>query len=432
MTDSHPIYMPLPLDPKLVKLKEYLANAVVRELEVHPVPLIEIPTATAKLLEQFYAQARLNLPDELRDRLLKEIHEQLAGYGPIQPLVEDPEISEIMVYGPRQVYIERGYELIDTGITFRDEEQLYRLIDRMVHPLGRQVDADHPTADARLPDGSRVNVVIPPVSIDGPCITIRKFLKNKLTIEELIALGALTDHMAEFLRACVIARLNILITGNTSSGKTTLLNVLSSFIPENERIITIEDAVELQLKQKYLVRLETKNPNIDGTGEVTTRELVRNALRMRPDRIVVGEVRGGESLDMLQAMNTGHSGSITTLHANAPRDAISRIETMAMMAGLELPLIAIRRQIASAINLIVHLQRLQDGTRRTVKITEVAGMEGDIVTLQDIFKFEQSGIDNTGKILGGLKATGIRPLFTPRLEVAGFKLRGEIFGAGGF
>jgi pilus assembly protein CpaF len=273
-------------------------------------------------------------------------------------------------------------------------------------------------------------VVIPPVSIDGPCLTIRKFLKNKLTIEELIELGSINPFMAEFLRACVVARLNILITGNTSSGKTTLLNILTGFIPGNERIVTIEDAAELQLQQKYIVRLETKNPDVDGKGEVTPRDLVRNALRMRPDRIIVGEVRGGEALDMLQAMNTGHSGSITTLHANSPRDAAARLETLAMMAGLDLPLIAIRKQIAAAINLVVHLARLQDGTRRTTQITEITGMEGEVIVMQDIYKFEQSGVTAEGKMRGELKSTGIRPWFSQRLEVAGFKLSGEYFGAG--
>jgi pilus assembly protein CpaF len=281
-----------------------------------------------------------------------------------------------------------------------------------------------------LPDGSRVNIVIPPVSIDGPTITIRKFLKTRYTIRDLIGIETLTEDMAKFLEACVVAKLNILITGNTSSGKTTLLNVLTNYIPGNERIITIEDAAELQLHQRYTVRLETRTPNIDGLGGVTTRDLVINALRMRPDRIIVGEVRSGEALDMLQAMNTGHDGSMTTLHANSPRDAIARLETMAMMAGLDMPLIAIRTQIASAIDLIVHMERLVDGSRRVVKITEVPRMEGDVVTLSDIFRFDQTGIDENGRIVGDMRATGLRPLFSPRLEVVGFKLGGEIYGIG--
>jgi pilus assembly protein CpaF len=289
---------------------------------------------------------------------------------------------------------------------------------------------DNPTADARLPDGSRVNVVIPPVAVDGPHLTIRKFLQTKMTIDDLVDMEALTPYMAKFLEACVGARLNILVTGNTSSGKTTILNALSGFIPDKERIVTIEDAVELKLKQRHVVRLETKLPNLDGTGSVNVRDLVHNALRMRPDRIVVGEVRGGEAMDMLQAMNTGHTGSLTTLHANSPRDAVSRLETMAMMAGLDMPLLAIRKQIASAINVIVHLARLSDGSRKMTHITELPGMEGDIITLTDIFKFEQSGVTPEGKIIGQLRPTNMRPLFSPRLEAAGFKLGGEIFGAG--
>jgi pilus assembly protein CpaF len=305
-----------------------------------------------------------------------------------------------------------------------------RIIDRILNPLGRRVDADNPSADARLPDGSRVNVVIPPVAVDGPQITIRKFLQTKMEMDDLVKMGALTQYMGKFLEACVVTRLNILVTGNTSSGKTTILNVLSSFIPDRERIITIEDAVELKLKQRHVVRLETKLPNVDGSGTVNVRDLVRNALRMRPDRIVVGEVRGGEAMDMLQAMNTGHTGSITTLHANTPRDGTSRLETMAMMAGLDMPLLAVRKQIAAAINLIVHLARLPDGTRKMTHITELSGMEGEVITLTDIFKFEQSGVGPDGNILGQLRPTGMRPLFSPRLEAAGYKLGGEFFGLG--
>jgi len=320
--------------------------------------------------------------------------------------------------------------LIETAIKFEDEAHLLRIINRIVSPLGRRVDADNPTADARLPDGSRVNVIIPPVAVDGPHLTIRKFLQTKMTMDDLIEMGALTSYMAKFLEACVVTRLNILVTGNTSSGKTTTLNALSGFIPERERIVTIEDAVELKLRQRHVVRLETKLPNVDGTGAVSVRDLVRNALRMRPDRIVVGEVRGGEAMDMLQAMNTGHTGSLTTLHANSPRDGTSRLETMCMMAGLDMPLLAIRKQIAAAVNLIVHLARLSDGSRRMTHITELSGMEGDVITLTDIFKFDQSGVTPDGKIIGQLRPSGMRPFFTPRLEAAGFKLGGEIFGAG--
>ncbi|MDX1437041.1 MAG: CpaF family protein, partial [Anaerolineales bacterium] len=309
------------------------------------------------------------------------------------------------------------------------DDHVLRIANRMIHPLGLRVDSDTPTVDARLPDGSRVNVVIPPVSVDGPIISIRRFLLNRMSVESLVEQGSLTRHMADFLEACVVARLNILISGPTSSGKTTMLNILSGFIPGEERILTIEDAVELQLKQRHVLRLESRPAGIDGGGAVTPRDLVRNALRMRPDRIVVGEVRSGEALDMLQAMNTGHSGSLTTLHANSPRDAISRLETMSMMAGLDIPLLAIRKQIASALDLIVHQSRLEDGTRKTTRITEVAGMESDVVTLTDIFTFDRTGYREDGKIEGTLKATGIRPLFGPRLEVVGFRLGAEIFGA---
>jgi pilus assembly protein CpaF len=325
------------------------------------------------------------------------------------------------------VFIEKKGKLTKSAVTFDDDDHVLRVIDRIILPLGRRVDPDSPTVDARLPDGSRVNAVIRPVSIDGPSITIRKFKKDKLSIQQLIDFGSLTSQMAEFIRACVLAHLNIVISGGTGSGKTTLLNVLSSFIPEEERIITIEDAAELQLQQDHVLRMETKVANTDGKGAVTIRDLVRNSLRMRPDRIVVGECRGGEALDMLQAMNTGHDGSLTTLHANSPRDAISRMETMVLMAGMDLPLKVVRQQISSAVDLIIQQSRLKDGSRKVTAITEVVGMEGDIVVLTDIFKFEQTGIGENGKIMGELKATGIRPIFGPRLEAAGIKLGAEIF-----
>lgn len=419
---------PAPQD--IQKLVAYLHNALVNDLSASQPSAEMYAQVAAQRLDWLIARLNASLPPGLAQRLPGMVMDELLGYGPLQPFLDDPHISEIMVNGPDRVFIERSGELVETGVVFQDADHVLRIINRMIHPLGRRVDSDSPTVDARLPDGSRVNAVIPPVSVDGPCISIRKFLPNRMTIEELVELGSITSHMVEFLKACVAARLNILISGGTSSGKTTMLNILSGFIPGKERIITIEDAVELQLKQRHVVRLETQSANMDGSGAVTTRDLVRNALRMRPDRIVVGEVRSGEALDMLQAMNTGHSGSLTTLHANTPRDAISRLETMAMMAGLELPLLAIRKQIASAFNLIVHQTRLQDGARRTTQITEIAGMESDVVTLNDIFKFEQSGISLDGRIQGDLRATGIRPMFTPRLELVGFRLRGEIFGAG--
>jgi pilus assembly protein CpaF len=338
-----------------------------------------------------------------------------------------------MVNGPKKIFVEKGGRVTKSAVTFDDDDHVLRIIDRIILPLGRRVDPDSPAVDARLPDGSRVNAVIRPVSIDGPCITIRKFRKDKLSIQQLIEYGSLTPNMGEFIRACVLAHLNIVISGGTGSGKTTLLNVLSSFIPEGERIVTIEDAAELQLQQDHVLRLETKVANTDGRGAVTIRDLVRNSLRMRPDRIVVGECRGGEALDMLQAMNTGHDGSLTTLHANSPRDALSRLETMVLMAGMELPLKVVRQQISSAVDLIIQQTRLKDGSRKVTAITEVVGMEGDTVVLTDVFKFEQTGVGPDGKIKGELKATGIRPVFSPRLEAAGFKLSGEIFmPPGGF
>lgn len=419
-----------PRQADLAKLKDYLINLVSRELESNPPPPGEDRRkVVSQILMQAYQTTRLQLPNSVRDQLFHDILDDLLGFGPLQPLLDDPEISEIMVNGPKHVYIERKGKLQKTNITFENDAAVIRLIEKIVLPLGRRIDADSPTVDARLPDGSRVNAVIPPCAIDGPTITIRKFQKDKLTIQQLINYGSITENMANFIRACVIARLNIIISGGTGSGKTTLLNILSSFIPEDERIVTIEDAAELKLQQEHVVRLETKPPNSEGRNAVTIRDLVRNSLRMRPDRIVIGECRGGEALDMLQAMNTGHDGSLTTLHANTPRDALSRLETMCLMSGMELPVRVIREQIASAIDLIIQIARLKDGSRKVVSVTEVAGMEGDTIVMTDIFKFEQTGISPDGKVLGELKPTGIRPLFTPRLEAAGFKLGPEVFGA---
>ncbi len=420
---------PPPDHPVLLKLRDYLTSALAQQLETHP-PKVNHRMVASHWLESLYTQTKLQLDEFTKNQLFREILDNLVGLGPIQPLLDDPSISEVMVNGPKSVYIERNSELIETDVKFDDDAHVLRIIDRIIHPLGRRVDADHPMVDARLPDGSRVNAIIPPAAVDGPSISIRKFLMNRMTVDELVATGSLTPHMAEFLEACVVARLNIIISGPTSSGKTTFLNILSGFIPGNQRIVTIEDAVELQLKQRHVIRLESRPPNMDGAGEVTTRDLVRNALRMRPDRLIVGEVRTGETLDMLQAMNTGHHGSMTTVHANSPRDAVARLETMAMMANLDMPLLAIRRQIVAAIQLVIHYNRSSDGSRRISSITEISGMEGDVVTMSDIFKFDQTGVSAEGKILGNLRPTGIRPMFTPKLEVVGYKLRGEIFGAG--
>ncbi len=413
----------------LEKVKAYLIQSLTQEFENNPPPIKQRQQAAYKMLEEVYQRTNLNLAQSLRAQLFRDVLDDMLGYGPIQSLLDEENVSEVMVNGPDDVYVEQSGKLVKTNVTFNDDNHVLQVIDRIILPLGRRVDEDNPTVDARLPDGSRVNAVVPPVSIDGPTITIRKFATEKLSIEQLINFGSITQNMADFLNACVVSRLNTVISGGTGSGKTTLLNILSSFIPSDERIVTIEDAAELQLLQDHVVRLETKPPNVEGIGAVHIRDLVRNSLRMRPDRIIVGEVRGGEALDMLQAMNTGHDGSLTTAHANTPRDALSRLETMALMSGLDMPLKVIREQIASAVDLIVQQSRLKDGSRKVTYITEVAGMEGDTVVMTDIFKFEQTGIDEEGKIIGELKPTGIRPLFGERLAASGFKLTADIFGA---
>lgn len=413
----------------LVRLKKYLADNLLRALEMDGVEASQRNTFIQQNVGRIFETTQLKLPEDLKKEIFKQVLNDLLGYGPIQPLLDDPDISEIMVNGPKKIFVEKKGQLTKSEITFDDDDHVVRIIDRIIMPLGRRVDFDSPTVDARLPDGSRVNAVVRPVSIDGPSITIRKFRKDKLKTEDLIAFGSITKQMADFLEACVKSRFNIVISGGTGSGKTTLLNVVSGFIPENERIITIEDAAELQLQQDHVMRMETKPANADGMHAVTIRELVKNSLRMRPDRIVVGEVRGGEALDMLQAMNTGHDGSLTTVHSNSPRDAISRLETLVLMAGMDLPLKVVRQQISSAIDLIVQQTRLKDGKRKVTAITEVAGMEGDVVVLTDIFKFQQSGVTTDGQVQGELRPTGIRPNFTPRLDAAGFKLGAEIFMA---
>jgi pilus assembly protein CpaF len=413
----------------LIRLKKYLIDNVSRAIEAEGVAALQRDEFIKQQIEAIYDQANLRLPSDMRGMILKEVLNELLGYGPLQPLLKDPLVTEVMVNGPKKIYVEKKGQIEKTSVVFDDDNHVLQIIDRIILPLGRRIDADSPTVDARLPDGSRVNAVIPPVAIDGPSITIRKFSTERLGMGALIDFGSITDKMAEFLRACVLAHLNVIISGGTGSGKTTLLNVLSSFIPEGERIVTIEDAAELQLQQDHVLRMETKPANVDGRGAVSIRDLVRNSLRMRPDRIVVGEVRGGEALDMLQAMNTGHDGSLTTLHSNSPRDAIARLETLVLMAGMDLPLKVVRQQIASAIDLIVQQTRLKDGSRKVTAITELAGMEGDTVVLTDIFKFEQTGVTTDGKVMGDLKPTGIRPLFSPRLEAAGMKLGPEVYGA---
>ena len=413
----------------IIRLKKFLVDNISRAIEAEGITADQRNDFIKEGIEEVYQQANLKLPQDVRNMIFKEVLNDLLGYGPIQPLLNDPEVTEVMVNGPKNVYIEKKGQLIKSNVAFDDDNHVLQIIDRIILPLGRYVDPDNPTVDARLPDGSRVNAVVPPVALDGPSITIRKFSKEKLGVNAPIDFGSITEKMAEFLRACVLAHLNIIISGGTGSGKTTLLNVLSSFIQEEERIVTIEDAAELQLQQDHVLRMETKPANVDGRGAVTIRDLVRNSLRMRPDRIVVGEVRGGEALDMLQAMNTGHDGSLTTVHANSPRDALARLETLVLMAGMDIPLKVVRQQIASAVDLIVQQSRLSDGSRKVTSVTEVAGMEGDTVVLTDVFKFEQTGVSTEGKVQGELKPTGIRPLFSPRLEAAGFKLGAEVFGA---
>jgi pilus assembly protein CpaF len=362
-----------------------------------------------------------------RERLIDEVLDETFGFGPLEMLLKDPTISDILVNGPHKVYVERRGKLEKTDVKFRDNEHLLQIIDRIVSKVGRRVDETSPMVDARLPDGSRVNAIIPPLALDGPTMSIRRFGANPLRLEDLLNFKAFTPEMAMLMEACIKARLNIIISGGTGCGKTTLLNTLSSFIPPDERIVTIEDAAELQLQQDHIVRLETRPPNIEGKGDVTTRDLVRNALRMRPDRIVIGECRGAEALDMLQAMNTGHEGSLTTLHANSPRDAQARLETMIMMGGFELPIKAMRQQISSAVDMVIQANRLQGGPRKVTTITEVMNMEQDVIIMQDVFRFKQLGIDQNGRAFGQFEATGVRPSFVHRLEAAGIKLPSNLF-----
>jgi pilus assembly protein CpaF len=363
--------------------------------------------------------------------VIRQIGDTVLGLGPLEPFVRDPDVTEVMVNDSATIYVERAGKLYWTGAKFLDEQQLRRTIDKIVARVGRRVDESSPYVDARLPDGSRVNAIIPPLSIDGPVLTIRKFAADPFEADDLVSFGTMTPQSAEFLQACVSGRINILVSGGTGAGKTTTLNVLSSFLPSDERIITIEDAAELRLQQPHVVRLEARPPNIEGRGEVTIRDLVRNALRMRPDRIVVGEVRGGEALDMLQAMNTGHDGSISTIHANSPRDVLSRLETMTLMAGMDLGVRAIREQISAAINVIIHQARLKDGTRRLTHVTEVVGMEGDVITLQDLFLFDfKAGLDDQNKYVGTLRPSGLRPHFLDKLHDRGIEIDPSVFAPG--
>ncbi|MBK9124355.1 MAG: CpaF family protein [Chloroflexi bacterium] len=389
----------------------------------------EIRSHIEELFNAILAEESMVLSRSERQRLFEAIVADILGFGPIQPLLADDTITEVMVNGPKNVFVERKGNVARAPVAFDDDDHVLRVIDRIVAPLGRRVDESSPYVDARLPDGSRVNVVIRPLALNGPTITIRKFSKQPLTYQDLIRFGSMTPEIAEFLRGSVIAALNVIVSGGTGSGKTTLLNVLSGFIPGHERIITVENAAELQLQQEHVVTLESRPANIEGKGEITIQDLVVNCLRMRPDRIVVGECRSGEALDMLQAMNTGHDGSLTTLHANSPRDSISRLEVMCLMAGMDLPVRAIREQIAGAVDMIVQQSRMRDGSRKITQISEVQGMEGDMITMSDLFEFEQIGFE-AGKIIGRIRATGLRPKFMDRLEDAGIVLPPQIFGTG--
>ncbi|MGQ9662159.1 MAG: ATPase, T2SS/T4P/T4SS family [Kiritimatiellia bacterium] len=413
---------------KLQIHREFVERLDLKRLATARINKEDLERRALTTIQSIVQEVAPRLPPGIRpEDLVKEIYQEAVGLGPLEDFLADPEITEIMVNGHSHVYIERFGKLIRTDCAFMDDDSVLAIIERIVAPLGRRIDESQPYVDARLPDGSRVNAIIPPLSLVGPCLTIRKFSKTPFTADDLIRLGTMTRDIAEFARICVLLRKNIVVSGGTGSGKTTLLNVLSSYLPADERIVTIEDAAELRLEQSHVVRLEARPPNIEGKGAVTIRDLVRNALRMRPDRIVVGECRGGEALDMLQAMNTGHDGSLTTVHANSPRDVISRLETMVLMSGMDLPVRAIREQIASAINLVIHLARLSDGSRKIVKISEIVGLEGDQITMQDIFVFEQTGVTPQGKVLGVFKATGAVPTFIEQIAAHGLTIDREMF-----
>jgi pilus assembly protein CpaF len=427
---SRPFLGAMPARESFREAKYRVQNRLINELDpkLDLSNQVEVRHQIEELFGKVADEEGLALTRAERVRMLEQITDEILGLGPLEPLLRDETITEVMVNGPQQVYIEREGRLEMTNVTFQNDEHVMKVIQRIISPIGRRIDESSPMVDARLADGSRVNAIIPPLSLVGPVLTIRKFAATPFTVEDLIRFGTATTEMFEFLEACVKARLNIFVSGGTGSGKTTMLNILSSFIPDDERIVTIEDAAELQLRQEHVVTLEARPSNIEGKGAIPIRELVRNALRMRPDRIVVGECRSAEALDMLQAMNTGHDGSMSTGHANTPRDMLSRLETMVLMAGMDLPLKAIREQIASAVDLIVHQNRLKDGTRKIVNITEVQGMEGDVIVMQDIFVFEQTAVTE-GKIEGRLRPTGIRPKFVEKFDAAGIHLPPNVFGS---
>ncbi|NDJ84981.1 MAG: CpaF family protein [Chloroflexi bacterium] len=414
----------------LKDIKSRVQNKLLNEIDPKTDPNSpDVRAQIQELFETILAEEQMVLGKRDRQELFNAIIHEILGLGPLEKLLSDETITEVMVNGPKNIFVERKGNLVRANVMFENNDHVLRVIDRIVSPLGRRVDESHPYEDARLSDGSRVNVIIPPLALNGPTITIRKFSKTPLTIEDLIRFGSMTPEIAEFMRATVIAATNIVVSGGTGSGKTTLLNVMSNFIPSDERIITVENAAELQLQQEHVITLESRPPNIEGKGQVSIRDLVINTLRMRPDRIVVGECRGAEALDMLQAMNTGHEGSLTTAHSNSPRDTIARLEVMCLMAGMDLPQRAIREQIASAVDMICHQSRLRDGSRKIVKITEIQGMEGDVITMSDIFEFEQTGIE-AGKVIGRIRPTGLRPKFIDKIEQSGIHLPPSVFGIG--
>ncbi len=407
------------------EMKSRLHRALINRMDLSKLAALtpeQVHAEVSRMAESVLAQEAMPLSSSEKDRLVNDVQHELFGLGPLEPLLKDPTISDILVNSHRKIYIERRGKLEVTNVTFKDDEHLMRVIERIVSSVGRRIDESSPMVDARLADGSRVNAIIPPLAIDGPVLSIRRFGSEPLRMNALIEHKALTKDIADMLQMCITARLNVLISGGTGAGKTTLLNALSAYIPEDERIVTIEDSAELQLQQPHVVRLETRPPNIEGRGEVTQRDLVKNALRMRPDRIVIGEVRGGEAIDMLQAMNTGHDGSLTTVHANTPRDALARLETMIQMTGMRLSDREMRQQVASAINLVLQVARLSDGSRRVTSISEITGMEGETITMQEIFQFERTGIDAQGQVIGRFRATGIRPRFAERLKTCGLQL----------
>jgi pilus assembly protein CpaF len=412
------------------EMKSRLHRAIINRMDLTKLGQLDpeqLHAEVARLAENLLAIENMPLSVADRERLVEEVRHELFGLGPLEPLLADPTVSDILVNDPQNIYIERRGKIERTDVTFKDAEHLMRVIERIVSSVGRRIDESSPMVDARLKDGSRVNAIIPPLALDGPVLSIRRFGAEPLRVAKLIELGAVTKDMAEMFEMCVHARLNVLISGGTGAGKTTLLNALSAYIPVEQRIVTIEDSAELQLQQPHVVRLETRPPNIEGRGEVTQRDLVRNALRMRPDRIVIGEVRGGEAIDMLQAMNTGHDGSLTTVHANTPRDAISRLETMIQMTGMRLSDRAMRQQIASALDLVIQAARLSDGTRRVTSISEITGMEGETITMQEIFQFERKGVDKDGRVIGRFRPTGVRPRFAERLKQYGMTLPRAFF-----